>query len=741
MPKYISVDSSVEVVDSLSSDKSGAALSAKQGKNLNTKINNIKIPQLIAGSGIDIEYTNNIYKIHADPYSTSKYNATKINTMLSKWTVKTLPSTYDFVSIAYSQDLMAFVAVASNNNQILVSWDGGASWAAKDVQNNESIVGYHKVYYSDYLHMFCAVAKGSNKIVTSFDSYTWNAVPVTGVPEEYGSICYSDELRIFCAIPYNTYSLPYKTNGIAVSRDGITWQVISLPEEGDWVDIIWASKLHMFVGIAKGSTNGKKIITSVNGYDWKIVALPRAQDYRALAYSRKNNIVCAIAYNSDEILTSPDGKTWTNNKLPRTMNLTCLTYLSVLQMFCALEENSDKFIVSTDGLIWTEKSLGTGNNKAWSSITYDLTKDVFVGIAKNSNSIIFSKEPTSLDIIWIKKYTLPIQVGNGLTWAPMVYMSDQDKLCTFMNTKNTMVSSTDGGESWSASDIVTTSFVHTLDTTCYSPKLGIICGIYSTHSSDYRNSYKNLVISEDRGATWRNIRMFPDHLDGDDYQSWGSNQNIFIWSNELEAFYIGNTSAKKENRILTSKDGVTWNEINMQSKSAFRILYPINFNGYKLLAYTCDYKTYTHYIYITKDGIVWEQRQIGKLQSSFMDICYSEDLNLYCLINNGSKDVAPIITYTSKDLITWDLYKDTSESGIGSTHRISYWSSSMQCFVIINQQNVCAVSPDGKKWVKTEIHTDVGNIQRAIYLPNLDRCICQSEQTNKTQQIFVPQIM
>lgn len=89
MSKYISLlDNTVEVIDSLLSDKSDTALSAKQGKVLKNKISNISTIHIKAGKNIKTEYKGNICTISYDSNAKNKYNDKQIDYMLTNWQKK-----------------------------------------------------------------------------------------------------------------------------------------------------------------------------------------------------------------------------------------------------------------------------------------------------------------------------------------------------------------------------------------------------------------------------------------------------------------------------------------------------------------------------------------------------------------------------------------------------------------------------------------------------------------------------
>lgn len=720
MPKYISVDSSVEVVDSLSSDKSGAALSAKQGKNLNTKINNIKIPQLIAGSGIGIESKDSVYKISADPNNINKYKDSKIATMVSKWSTKQLPTAHKYSSMSYSDDLRLLVLVAEDSSSVFVTRDNN-TFKEIVIDSSIGITGFNKICYSKHPHKFCAVAKNANKAITSFDGYTWDSGNVSTLPDtaEYKSICYSEELRIFCAISYNN-------NKVAVSMDGTTWLNRTLPIANMWVDIVWAPKLHKFIIVAK---NSDKIATSINGIDWDIVTLPSSQDYRAISYSTKHDTLCIAVYNSDKLLVSGDGETWFNSvALPRAMKLTSITYAPQISTFCCMEEDSSKLIVSTDGgYNWSEKDLDNSNNKKWSTVGYNANVDMFLGAAYDTDIIICSRSLNVINMLWKKEYTLPKATQSDSNWSIVEYVSEKDTLYTFMSKDKRIATSTDGGKTWMLSNDSNRPFPYNFGGLNYNPKLHTFIGIYSKYNSGSYYTYSS-YISEDYGKTWNGPYSIPKS--NSQFGSWQFyHKTGFVYSYELDSFYV-TCSDNAEKRILTTKDGKTWRTIQLPTGNT-RFIYAIPSHEYKAAAYSIDNVTYDHWLYVTKDGEIWEQRSLGKYTTGGIahNMCYSEDLGVFCLLFPGASSF-PIKTMISPDLNTWTTYTNKMLPDQQYSSEAFTWLPKHQMFISISNSKSCIVSPNGIDWTTIPIEPSFTSHYGCTYLDKYDCFITSASISN-----------
>lgn len=92
IPKYLSLPTNTtEIVDNLSSDKTDAALSAKQGRLLNNKINNIPSLHISAGKNIKVDYKGNVCTVSYDGSNRNKYTEQQIDHMLTKWVSNTHP--------------------------------------------------------------------------------------------------------------------------------------------------------------------------------------------------------------------------------------------------------------------------------------------------------------------------------------------------------------------------------------------------------------------------------------------------------------------------------------------------------------------------------------------------------------------------------------------------------------------------------------------------------------------------
>ena len=229
----------------------------------------------------------------------------------------------------------------------------------------------------------------------------------------FNSIAYSPRLELFCAVSTSRYN----GRAVAVSKDGRTWQHLTLSATSDWQKIIWVDELQLFVCVSRtGSTRGRQIMTSNDGYTWiiqntplpviswsTIVWHPRIRKLFVYSSERvmesSNGIVWTLLPDflintnpvkdvlwaehigmlvmirsigpTGQVSTSVDGVVWTDSPFPVTNGLECIGYSQFRQrlIVCASENVlNGQFFESENGISWTQINFGDGRH--WRSIIW-----------------------------------------------------------------------------------------------------------------------------------------------------------------------------------------------------------------------------------------------------------------------------------------------------------------------------------------------------------------------------------
>lgn len=301
-----------DIVDALDSDRTDAALSAKQGKALKALID----ASSGGGSG----------KITAEQLY--------VALLTSKWTVGPVVSDAPFYSLCWSSKLGMFCAVG-DRGRIFTSRDG-VTWESVDIQD---FTLWYAGCWSPDLEKFCVVSSNGNKSVTSSDWVTWT---IRNMPSGvWTSVIWSSKRQLFCAVG---------TNCVATSPDGETWTKHIIPN-GKWYAVCWSSKLEKFCAV---SADGKAAL-SADGVSWTEHAMPAGKWYR-VCWSSGPQVFCAISYEGNLVAISKDGINWETHETP-TKDLYDVCWADELGIFCAVSHSEKTAITSVDGVTWKAKPL------------------------------------------------------------------------------------------------------------------------------------------------------------------------------------------------------------------------------------------------------------------------------------------------------------------------------------------------------------------------------------------------
>jgi hypothetical protein len=114
--------------------------------------------------------------------------------------------------------------------------------------------------------MFCAIRNllntNDDAVYISYDGYNWENKSNVGLLTQYWDICWSHELGMFAAVSG-------KSNYIVTSKDGLTWNKISIPSGLNLYTICYSPELHMFCAPSSYS-NGNDILISTDGVTWTV---------------------------------------------------------------------------------------------------------------------------------------------------------------------------------------------------------------------------------------------------------------------------------------------------------------------------------------------------------------------------------------------------------------------------------------------------------------------------------------
>jgi len=227
------------------------------------------------------------------------------------WTAGTnaLPSTAAWSALAFGEG--KFVVVSTTSSTAAASSTDGLSWTSRTLPSSANWLG---VAYDSVNGNFAAVSGGSSTSAAySTDGETWNSATL---PSTGDWRCIAAGGGKLVALRYGSTEGAYSTDG------GQSWNACTtLPVTGNWTSITYGNGT--FVAV---STGGTVALTSTNGIDWTQRVLPVSGNWSSVAYSNGLKLFAAITNaTTNGLATSYDGISWTGR------TLTSAAYTSVCE--------------------------------------------------------------------------------------------------------------------------------------------------------------------------------------------------------------------------------------------------------------------------------------------------------------------------------------------------------------------------------------------------------------------------
>ena len=209
-----------------------------------------------------------------------------------------------WTAVTWARSPGKFVAVGFDSS-VMCSEDG-VHWTEPSVPDGSH---WLDVIWAHEVSLVVAVGQkwgsvGDGRVLTSSDGVSWSSHNV-GIPG-LENVAWSPELHMFVAVSH------IDGGNFAVSSDGFSWQVRSLPvsEEG-WWDVDWSPKLGLFVAVSDGNT----FVVSSNGLSWQAVALSDqgilTTTWKAVLWVPERELFVASS-DGGKVVISSDGLTWSN---------------------------------------------------------------------------------------------------------------------------------------------------------------------------------------------------------------------------------------------------------------------------------------------------------------------------------------------------------------------------------------------------------------------------------------------
>jgi hypothetical protein len=281
--------------------------------------------------------------------TTSTSNKAAYSTNGITWTQATLPTSANWISVAYGDGKFVAVAGGSYGSATAAHSTDAITWTLSTLPSNS---GWQSVAYGD--GKFVVVGFNLDVAAYSTNGIAWTE---TTLPSNnaWVSVTYGDGK--FVAFPsYGSISAAYSTNGIA-------WTETTLPDGANWKSVAYGDG-----GFAVVSASDKAAY-STNGITWIQTTLPTNTSWISVAYGDGKFVTVPYSYGSTTAAYSTNGTTWTQATVPADAYRS-VAYGDGKFVIVSYNPNTITGAYSTDGITWTQTVFpGTAPDR-YQSVTY-----------------------------------------------------------------------------------------------------------------------------------------------------------------------------------------------------------------------------------------------------------------------------------------------------------------------------------------------------------------------------------
>jgi hypothetical protein len=221
---------------------------------------------------------------------------------------------------------------------------------------------------------YVTVSYRSNEFAYTDDLSTWTSGTLP-VSQDWLSLSFGN--GVFIAAGAGLPANGYATDKIAISQDGASWSLVTMPQSV--TNGMWAlasadfSRLYIF-------TTGNMYFTSIDGLSWSYGYLPMS--YRSAASGAGKIVV--INYASSDISYSLNGTSWTkvSGALPAALFWKEIAYGNGMFVAIATGSGNTRMAYSSDGISWSEGTMPIGS--FWQTVSY--VEDRFVALGSGDHA-------------------------------------------------------------------------------------------------------------------------------------------------------------------------------------------------------------------------------------------------------------------------------------------------------------------------------------------------------------------
>ena len=300
-------------------------------------------------------------------------------------------------------------------------------------------------------------------------------------------------------------------------RSAANWTVRSASAANQWIDVVWAPELRLFVSIASSGTN--RVMYSADGITWIATNSSEQNLWTSVTWSPELKLFCAVSFDGTNIvMTSPDGVTWTARSAAAANQWYRVVWAPALGLFCATSLNGaggTRVMTSPDGITWTSRTEASADQ--WYSLDWSDKLNLFAAVALGG-AIMTSPD----GITWTSRTAPGIQDWYDISWSPELGI-----FCAVSITGTFRVMTSPDGIVWTQS---AAAAAHAWRRVTWAPYLGLFIAVSSNGT----------IMTSPDGTTWT-LRTSPE-----------ANQWYGVtWAYDLKIAVI--TGITGTNRVLNSR--------------------------------------------------------------------------------------------------------------------------------------------------------------------------------------------
>lgn len=324
------------------------------------------------------------------------------------------------------------------------------------------------------------------------------------------------------------------------------------------------------------------------------------------------------------------GQNWinaTNGVLENNWKSVC--WASKLGLFCAVAESgttNSRVMISSDGKTWKNATTGVIDTTSWDSVCWSPELGLFCAVGNSTttkmNSVMISTNGTT----WTNATS---NSDGAVPYTEVCWAAELGLFCA-VSLYGTIITSTNGNV-WNQ----TASTGGRFTSVCWSPELGRFCAVGNNF-----NSTINCTYISTNGTNWRQAN---NAILG----TWTS----ICWSPELNIFCAVSSNSLC---VKISKDGLNWISYTSDviSSGIFRgsVCWSAELGLFCAVAYS---GTTNQRVMISKNGITWNNSISGVVSSNWQSVCWSPELSSFCAVaSSGTTNKRVMITNPSYQLPT-----------------------------------------------------------------------------------------